>query len=166
MAYIDYKQAFSSVSHDCQIDTLKTYKICPRMIRFLGHAMSFWGTRIKYFDRVQPRVTRFLRITNGIFQGNSFSAMWFCLALNPLIRTLNKTSYGSTFFTWMTWSCMPAQEQNCTVFLISHCSLPMTSVWNLCWKVSKSTLGEGWGWHAIGTRGWGPHRNDDREGLL
>ena len=84
------------VSHDYLINILKAYEICSRMVCFLGHAMSFWGPRMKYFDCGQPRVTRFLRITNGIFQGDSFSAMWFCLALNPLSRTINNTFYGYT----------------------------------------------------------------------
>ena len=94
MAYIDYEQAFPLVSYDYSLKTLKTYKICPRMIRFLGHAMSLRCTRIKYFDLGQPRVTRFLYITNGIFHGESFSALWYCLALNPLSSTLNNTFYG------------------------------------------------------------------------
>ena len=64
------------------------------MIHFLGHAMYFWRTIIKYFDRGQRRVTRFLRITNGIFCGDSFSGMWFCFSNNPFNRTLNNTSYG------------------------------------------------------------------------
>ena len=64
------------------------------MIRFFGHPMPVLETRIKYFDRGQPGVTRFLHITNCIFQGDSFSAMWFCLALNLLSRTLTYTSYG------------------------------------------------------------------------
>ena len=63
------------------------------MIRSRGHAMFFWGTRIKCFDYGQPRRDRFLHMTNSIFQGDAFGAMWFCLALNPLSRTLNNTSY-------------------------------------------------------------------------
>ena len=94
MACIDFEQAFPSVPHDYRFDIIKAYKVCQRMIRFLGQAVSFCGTRINYFDRGQPRVTRFLCITNGIFQGDSFGTMWFCLALNLLSRTLNKMSYG------------------------------------------------------------------------
>ena len=41
MAYINYKQSFISVPHDYLNETLKAYKICPCMIRSLGHAMPF-----------------------------------------------------------------------------------------------------------------------------
>ena len=98
MAYVDYKQAFLSVPHSYLIDILKTYKICPRMIYFLRYAMYFWGTRIKYFDREKPRVTRFLRITNSIFQGDLFSAMWLCLTLNPLSMEFGLKSVDK--YTW------------------------------------------------------------------
>ena len=47
-----------------------------------------------YFDRGQPRVTRFMHIANEIFQGDSFSAICFFVAFNPLSRTLNNTPYG------------------------------------------------------------------------
>ena len=40
MAFIDYKQAFSWVPHDYILEILKAYKICPRMTRFLVHAIS------------------------------------------------------------------------------------------------------------------------------
>ena len=72
---------------------------------------------------------------NGIFQGDIFSAMLFCLALNPLSRTLNETSYGCSIgrdeggyqLTHLLYMddqklCMPAQEQSCRVFLISDCN--------------------------------------------
>ena len=38
--------------------------------------------------------TRLMQIRRGIFQGDSLSPLLFCMALNPLSKELNSTSYG------------------------------------------------------------------------
>jgi len=35
-----------------------------------------------------------IRIKRGIYQGDSRSPLWFCLALNPLSYLLKRTNYG------------------------------------------------------------------------
>ena len=49
MAYIYQKQVFPSVSYDYLLEIFEEYKICPRMIRFFGHAMFFMGLEDKVF---------------------------------------------------------------------------------------------------------------------
>lgn len=39
-------------------------------------------------------VTQEIPIKRGIFQGDSLSALWFCLALNPLSNILKQTKHG------------------------------------------------------------------------
>ncbi len=91
-AYIDYKKAFDSVPHDWLIQVLKIYKINPYIVTFLEHVMSSWHTTI-HLNEANIR-TDAIRIKRGIFQGDSLSPLWFCLALNPLSHHLNSTSYG------------------------------------------------------------------------
>lgn len=52
--------------------------------------MVKWKTRLKI-----PNVsTNLIPINRGVFQGDSLSPLWFCLALNPLSTLLNDTNYG------------------------------------------------------------------------
>ncbi|XP_053691501.1 uncharacterized protein LOC128740015 [Sabethes cyaneus] len=94
MAYIDYKKAYDSVPHTYLIKVLELYKIDDGVIRLMKHAMRMWNTSLHITDGATVLRSRTLSIRRGIFQGDTFSTLWFCLAMNPLSRTLNRTSYG------------------------------------------------------------------------
>ncbi|XP_041982517.1 uncharacterized protein LOC121735681 [Aricia agestis] len=92
--YIDYKKAFDSVPHSWLIYILKHYKINPVIINCLEIIMPNWHTKLKIFDSTKAIETDFIYIKRGIFQGDSLSPLWFCLALNPLSFILNQNDYG------------------------------------------------------------------------
>ena len=92
--YIDYQKAFDSVPHMWLIDILKIYKIHPALIEFLQHMMKQWRTFIHIYDGNRNEISSEIKIQRGIFQGDSLSPLWFCLALNPLSRLLNRTNIG------------------------------------------------------------------------
>ena len=94
MAYIDYKKAYDSVPHSYLIRVLKLYKIDDGVIRLMQHAMGMWSTSLHVTDGATVLRSRTLSIRRGIFQGDTFSPLWFCLAMNPLSRALNRCSYG------------------------------------------------------------------------
>ncbi|KAL1448163.1 hypothetical protein WDU94_000554 [Cyamophila willieti] len=56
--------------------------------------MKTWRTRISIKTTSQNILTEVVNIKRGIFQGDSLSALWFCIALNPLSNTLNRTDIG------------------------------------------------------------------------
>ncbi|KAL0810623.1 hypothetical protein ABMA28_010737 [Loxostege sticticalis] len=88
--YIDYRKAYDSVPHSWLLKVLDIYKINPLITHFLQTAMQKWKTSLKMSDtQTEP-----IAIKRGIFQGDSFSPLWFCLALNPLSNTLNHTEIG------------------------------------------------------------------------
>lgn len=94
-AYIDYKKAFDSVPHEWLIKILKLYKIDDRLVGFLSHIMPMWKTKICLQTNSAERIeTSTIPIRRGIFQGDSLSSLWFCLAMNPLSCRLNSTKYG------------------------------------------------------------------------
>lgn len=93
-AYIDYQKAFDSIPHSWLIHILKIYKTDNTLIQFLKHAMSNWTTRLNIRTNSTTVSTSPIKIKRGIFQGDSFSPLWFCLALNPLSRILNATGHG------------------------------------------------------------------------
>lgn len=90
ISYIDYSKAFDSVPHDWLLRVLDIYKVCPRIINTLGHLMRQWRTDLKLPSRHIGTV----RIKRGIFQGDSLSPLWFCLAMNPMSTLLNHTTAG------------------------------------------------------------------------
>lgn len=94
MAYIDYKKAYDSVPHSYLLKVLQLYKVDGNVIRLMQHAMGMWSTSLQITDGTAVLRSRTLSIRRGIFQGNTFSPLWFCLAMNPLSRALNQCNYG------------------------------------------------------------------------
>lgn len=90
MGYIDYRKAFDSVPHDWLLKVLELYKINPNIITFLSHIMKKWKSQILLNNRYMTTIN----IRKGIFQGDSLSPLWFCLALNPLSHLLNQCKSG------------------------------------------------------------------------
>lgn len=93
-AYIDYQKAYDSVPHDWLIDVLKIYKIHPKLIDFCATLTTKWKTEIVLKTKEMNIITNKIDINRGIFQGDSLSPLWFCLALNPLSTILNSSKYG------------------------------------------------------------------------
>lgn len=94
ITYIDYQKAFDSIPHSWLIQVLEIYKINNTLINFLKNVMATWKTSINLnTNRDQINIGE-IEIKRGIFQGDSLSPLWFCLALNPLSQQLNNTKFG------------------------------------------------------------------------
>ena len=92
--YIDYQKAFDSIPHTWLIYVLQIHKVHPYIIDFLRITMESWATQLKITNFGQTVETEPIQIRRGIFQGDSFSPLWFCLALNPLSLILNNSEKG------------------------------------------------------------------------
>lgn len=92
--YIDYKKAFDSIPHSWLLKVLQIYKIDLHIQNFLRMTMKTWRTAIHLNTNHEQIEIKNIKITRGIFQGDSLSALWFCLCLNPLSNILNNTTYG------------------------------------------------------------------------
>ncbi|CAD6996044.1 unnamed protein product [Ceratitis capitata] len=93
-AYIDWMKAFDSVPHSWLIEVLHLYKFNPNIIIFLEKIMKYWRTRIKLPQVGTAQYTDQIKISNGIFQGDSLSPLWFIISMNPLSHILRNTGYG------------------------------------------------------------------------
>lgn len=89
--YVDYKKAFDSVPHSWLKEVLKLYKISPIIQRALATMMLNWNTTL----HINSEPLGNINIRRGIFQGDSLSPLWFCLALAPLSTMLNIKNYGA-----------------------------------------------------------------------
>ncbi|KAI5727844.1 hypothetical protein M8J77_007609 [Diaphorina citri] len=105
IAWIDYIKAYDSVPHSWLIEVLKIYKVDEKVIEFLRMAMTSWSTHLslkltnhnsneKGKNNTQEIRTERMYLKNGIYQGDSLSSLWFCLALNPISNQLNTHPYG------------------------------------------------------------------------
>jgi hypothetical protein len=91
---VDYKKAFDSVPHSWLLRVLELYKIDTKVIELLITCMTSWRTTLHVRTESSSYKTDELPIRRGIFQGDSLSQVWFCLALNPLSRMLRTPGYG------------------------------------------------------------------------
>lgn len=107
--YIDYKKAFDSIPHSWLIQVLEIYKINPIIISFLRNIMTHWQTTLKLKNPHNFVTTRQIAIKKGIYQGDSLSPLWFCLALNPLSHQLHNDRAGYRI-----------KQQDNTETIISH----------------------------------------------
>jgi hypothetical protein len=93
-AWVDYIKAFDSTPHSWLLEVLNLYKIHPAIIQMLSNCMKKWSTILQCSNKNKKIITKEIQIKRGIFQGDSLSPLWFCLALNPLSNLLNKSPNG------------------------------------------------------------------------
>lgn len=93
-AYIDSRKAFDSVPHSWLLEVLNIYKINPALSQFLKYSMTQWRTSLTTKNNANGIPPISIPIKTGIFQADSFSHLWFCLALNPLSNILNNLNKG------------------------------------------------------------------------
>lgn len=97
VSYIDYRKAFDSVPHSWLIHVLRMYKVDLKVVSFLEYMMASWRTTLQLNHSGKRIITEPIAIRRGIFQGDSLSPLWFCLALTPLSNMLNNTGLGYSF---------------------------------------------------------------------
>ncbi|XP_044766273.1 uncharacterized protein LOC123322393 [Coccinella septempunctata] len=94
VAWVDYKKAFDSVPHTWLLKVLEMHGISQKVIELLKHLMKTWRTALSMRSGNSAIRSEQIKINRGIFQGDTLSPIWFCLALNPLSLILKNTKYG------------------------------------------------------------------------
>ena len=94
IAWVDYKKAFNSIPHSWIEKSLETFKISPVLRNFLSNSMRMQKTTLVLNTGENILNGGDININGGIFQGDSFSPILFCVALIPLSKLLNNTGYG------------------------------------------------------------------------
>jgi len=74
--------------------SLELYRIDPKIINCLNVMMLKWSTIIHVRGQKESFKTEPIKIRRGLYQGDSLSSLWFCLALNPLSMLLNESNIG------------------------------------------------------------------------
>jgi hypothetical protein len=94
VAWIDYAKAYDSIPHSWLIEVLNIYKIHNSIINFLKNRTTNWSTKLHLSLPTIAFESQKISINRGIFEGDSWSPLWFCLAMNPLSNLLNRTKLG------------------------------------------------------------------------
>ena len=114
--YIDYRKVCDSVPHSWLLKVLKIiHKIQPQLIIFLGNIVETWKTRLQLNTSTGIVETEPIKIQRGIFQGDSLSPLWFCLALNPLSNKLNALTPGYQLLYNDTMTDILTDQQSCKI---------------------------------------------------
>ncbi|KAJ8281479.1 hypothetical protein GJAV_G00068170 [Gymnothorax javanicus] len=94
MAWIDYKKAFDSVPHSWILRCLELYNVNEEIRSFLRTQMTKWKTTITLkYSEGHIKIPD-VQVQRGIFQGDSLSALLFCLTMDPLSKLLKSYDIG------------------------------------------------------------------------
>jgi hypothetical protein len=94
MAWIDYRKAFDSVPHSWILKSMELYGLSPAVVRFMEWSMKTWRTTLHLTHNNVVDQSAEISISRGIYQGDSFSPLLFCIALIPLSKVLDNITGG------------------------------------------------------------------------
>jgi len=94
MPWIDYKNEYDSVPHSWIKEILTLYKIDPSIANFIKSSIPQWRTKIRLPQSNVAIELDDINIETGIFQGDTFLPLIFCLALTPLSNILKRVNIG------------------------------------------------------------------------
>jgi len=94
VAYIDFRKAFDSVSHDWIRAMLEMYGFDKNTVSFITASMKQWRTQMFLYGSEKVVQTRPIFIKRGIFQGDTLSPLLFCLSLVAVSRELERKDDG------------------------------------------------------------------------
>ena len=91
VAYYDYKKAYDYVQHDWLLRILDWMNIPKGVIKLLSEMMKKWRTKLIVFENERSIESRWIQFKRGLLQGDSLSAIAFCISEIPIGMLMNKT---------------------------------------------------------------------------
>lgn len=91
MAWIDYRKAFDTTSHELLVHLLECLKVSPNIVRCIQNLLPCWRTRFTIKTGGRAVSTEPVSYRRGVFQGDTLSPLLFCISLLPLSVSLENT---------------------------------------------------------------------------
>ena len=91
VAYYDYKKAYDFVQHDWFLRILRWISIPQEIIRLITEIMKKWRTKLMVFKNEKLIESRWIQFKRGLLQGDSLSAMAFCISEIPFGILMDNT---------------------------------------------------------------------------
>lgn len=85
-AWIDFKKAFDSISHEYMEFLIDSVGIPKGIRNFLKAGMAGWRTTLT----LNGEKVGAIRVRSGVYQGDSLSPLLFCLAISPISDLLKR----------------------------------------------------------------------------
>ena len=82
--WLDYRQAFDSVTHEWLLYALTLAKVPEKLIASKRELTKAWKTKLQLNGTHESIMTEIINFFKGIFQGDSLSVILFILSVNAL----------------------------------------------------------------------------------
>ena len=77
VTFYDYKKAYDKVHHDWMI---RVYEWIKQLIQLIEQLMSKWKTQLEVWNDGEKMMSRWIDISCGFLQGDSYSLVGFCIS--------------------------------------------------------------------------------------
>ena len=91
VAFYDYKKAYDKVHHDCMIRVYEWIGIPKQLIQLIEQLMSKWKTRLEVWNDGEKMMSRWIDISCGFLQGDSYSPVGFCISEITVCKLLQQS---------------------------------------------------------------------------
>ena len=91
VAYYDYKKAYDFVQHDWFLIILNWICIPEGTIEIIKEIIKRWRTKLIVFDNQKMTESSWIQFKRGLLQGDSLSAIAFCISEIPVGILLDKS---------------------------------------------------------------------------
>ena len=80
VAFYDYKKAYDKVHHDWMLRVYHWIGIPTEVITLISQLMEKWKTRLEIWSRGEKLTSRWIHISCGFLQGDSYLPVGFCIS--------------------------------------------------------------------------------------
>ena len=84
VAFYDYKKAYDKVHHDWMLRVYTWTGIPKNVITLMRELMRKWKTRLEIWNDGEKKISRWINVSCGFLQGDSYSPVGFCLTEIPV----------------------------------------------------------------------------------
>ena len=91
VAFYDYKKAYDNVHHDWMLRVYQWIGIPADVIQLISKFMDLWKTRLEVWSKGEKLTSRWINISCGFLQGDSYSPVGFCISEIPVCRLLQQS---------------------------------------------------------------------------
>ena len=92
VAFYDYTKAYDKVHHDWMLRVYRWMRIPEDVIKVIERLMQNWKTTLEVNIDGRKMTSRWMQISCGFLQGDSYSPVGFCLSEVPICMLLSETS--------------------------------------------------------------------------
>ena len=91
VAFCDYKKAYDKVHHDWMLRVCKWIGIPDEVIELISNLMEFWKTRLEIWKKGEKKKSRWINISSGFLQRDSYSSVGFCVSEVQVCQLLQQS---------------------------------------------------------------------------